>query len=344
MADPAPVVYILHGDDEYGIARFVSDLEARLGDPTSAMMDIISLDGSSTSLEELRSAVSAVPFLARRRLVMLSNPLAKVVDPAARERFISLLGQIPQSTALLLVENRPLLSERDRRRGVPHWLEGWAEENPDKAFVRSFYQPKGGAMGRWIQDRARESGGTFSSQGANRLASLIGEDTRLADQEIQKLLAYVNYQRPVEQEDVETLTAAVTQGDMFGMVDALAEQDGKKAIALLHNLLELQDAMSIFGMVVRQFRLLLLARDVLDRGGGPPELIQEYQVKPRLHPFVAEKSCRQARHFQVEVLETVYRRLLSLDEAIKTGRIEPGLALETFVADFTGQKRRVSFR
>ena len=344
MAKAAPVVYILHGDDEFAISRFVSELEARLGDPAAAMMDIVRLDGRAISLEELRAAVSSVPFLARRRLVQLTHPLEMVRDAEARESFASLLAQVPQSTALLLIENKPLLSERERRSGVPHWLEGWAEENRERAFVRSFYQPKGGAMGRWIQDRAREVGGEFTQSAAARLASLVGEDTRLAEGEINKLLAYVNYQRAVEPDDVEKLTSGITQGDIFAMVDALASQDGKKATGMLQNLFQLQDAMSIFGMVVRQFRLLLLARDVLDRGGVAADLIREYDVKPRLHPFVAEKSCNQARHFQAVVLAAVYRRLLELDEAIKTGKIEADLALDVFVAEFTAQKRRVSSR
>lgn len=343
MSKPAPVVYILHGDDEYAINCFIDEIETRLGDPAAAMMNITRLDGRSLQLEELRSVVNAVPFLTRRRLVVLTHPRARLNSPAEREKFISLLEQIPQSTALILVENHPLTSERDKRRGEIHWLEAWAGGNKELAFVRVFHLPKGGAMGRWIQEQAQSTGGSFTPQAAVLLASLVGEDTRLVDQEIQKLLAYVNYMRPVEPEDVEKLTAVVAQGDIFAMVDALGNQDGKSAIGMLHRLLELQDPLSIFGMVVRQFRLLLLARDVMDRGGGPAEMVREYDVRPKLHPYVAEKACSQARSFSIDVLEHVYHHLLDIDEAIKTGNIQSDLALDTFVADFTSQQRRGSF-
>ena len=44
-----------------------------------------------------------------------------------------------------------------------------------------------------------------------------------------KLLAYVNYQRAVEIDDVQNLTTDSSQGDIFAMVDALSAKDGRKA-------------------------------------------------------------------------------------------------------------------
>jgi len=46
MAD-APVVYILHGDDEYAIAQFLASIEEKMGDPASAQMNITRIDGRS---------------------------------------------------------------------------------------------------------------------------------------------------------------------------------------------------------------------------------------------------------------------------------------------------------
>jgi hypothetical protein len=51
-------------------------------------------------------------------------------------------------------------------------------------------------------EQARQYGGQITPQAAWQLEELVGVQKRLADQEIQKLLAYTNYQRPVEPEDV----------------------------------------------------------------------------------------------------------------------------------------------
>jgi DNA polymerase III delta subunit len=53
----------------------------------------------------------------------------------------------------------------------------------------------------------------------------------------------------------------------------------------------------------------------------------------RQHPFVAGKLETQARRFSLPQLESVYRRLLDLDEAFKTSQITYDLALEMLVAE-----------
>jgi DNA polymerase-3 subunit delta len=159
----------------------------------------------------------------------------------------------------------------------------------------------------------------------------VDSDPRLAEQEIDKLLAYVNYSRPVEPDDVELLTADVGQGNIFALVDALGNQNGKLAMSTLHRLLEQQDPFSIFGMIVRQFRLLLLTREILDRGGGRTEIIKGAHVAP----FVADKLIPQARRFSLPALEAIYHQLLDVDERVKTGETPADLALDTLVAALT---------
>jgi len=332
MVQTPPVVYILHGDDEFAISQTIAELENMLGDEAMVAMNLSQLDGRFVALDEVLSAAGAMPFLAKRRLVVLRHPLARLKSKAEREAFLESLERIPESTALVLVQDTPLLSERERRHHKRHWLEKWADQHPQRVYLREFSLPKGAAMSRWIQEQAKTYGGQFSSSGASLLASLVGEDTRLADQEIQKLLAYVDFTRPVEPEDVENLTADTVPGDIFVMVDALGNQNGSQALGMLKRLLEEQEPFSIFGMIVRQFRLLLLAREIMDAGGGNADIAREL----KLHPYVAGKMSAQARSFTISTLETVFRQLLDIDESMKTGQIEAELALDTLVAAFTG--------
>ena len=82
-------------------------------------------------------------------------------------------------------------------------------------------------------------------------------------------------------------------------------------------------------MIIRQFRLLILAREVIDNGGRKAQIEKALSV----HPFVAEKLEKQARYFSMEQLKDIYHRLLETDENMKTSRMEPGFAIEMFVAE-----------
>ncbi|MEJ2265115.1 MAG: DNA polymerase III subunit delta [Anaerolineales bacterium] len=331
MAKEPPVVYLLHGEDEFAIAQFIAEIKAKLGDPSVIEMNVTHLDGRSLSFNELVTATSAMPFLARRRLAILTHPLAYTRNPAARQRFLDYLETIPSTTALVLVEYHALTNDRDRRQGQLHWLEEWAQQSGERVYLRLFNLPTGPGVARWIQERAKQVGGQFSYQAAGVLSSLVGEDSRLADQEIQKLLTYVNFQRPVEPDDVEHLTALSMQGDIFAMVDALGNRNARVAMSMLHRLLETEDPLRILGMVVRQFRLLLLAREILDRGGGESDVARQIHI----HPYVAKKVTAQARHLVLPALEGIYRSLLGLDLAIKTGQMDASLSLDMFIAEQT---------
>jgi len=322
---------LFYGDDEYAIAQSVVEFESNLGDSAMAAMNTTRLDGRSYNPEELQNAISAMPFLAERRLVILTNPTARLNNPPAQEKFKELLMKVPPSTALALVENKVLTDERDRKRDKIHWLEIFAEENGDRVLKKEHMLPKGPAFARWIQEQAKRAGGQFTPQAADLLSSLVGGESLLAGQEIQKLLAYVNYRRAVEVEDVDQLTADVAQGDIFVLVDALGNQDGRKAMGMLQRLLDQQEPLSIFSMVVRQFRLLLLARDVLDRGGLKGEVTRELKVSP----WLADRLIGQARRFTLADLEKAYHRLLEVDKEMKTSQTPNDLALETMVVAFT---------
>ena len=87
----------------------------------------------------------------------------------------------------------------------------------------------------------------------------------------------------------------------------------------------------LFGMIIRQFRLLILARDVLDQNGRTAEIEKALKV----HPFVAGKVEKQASLFNMSQLKEIFHRLLNTDEAMKTGQMEPKIAIEMFVSQLS---------
>ncbi len=326
-----PIVYIFHGDDPFTIRRQVDAMIKQMeGDPSIVDLNITRLDGRSTGENDLLSAVNAMPFLAERRLVILTYPFARLGTDALRKRFLAMLNGLPESTGLVLLVDDVL--EKGKWKSLPqvetNWMRKWLAAAGERALYRLFQLPRINDMPEWIRKEARQQGGQFSSEGAAALAAHIGNDTQLASLEITKLLTYVDYKRPVGAEDVTDLTAQTGQADVFDMVDALAGGNTRQAIGLLHRLLEVQDPLSLFGMIVRQFRLLVQTREVIEEGRGA-----QIASELRLHPFVADKLAAQARRFTLSQLKTIYHRLLLLDETMKTSQSPADLAMDTFIAE-----------
>ncbi|MFH1523531.1 MAG: DNA polymerase III subunit delta [Chloroflexota bacterium] len=319
-----PNIILLHGNDEFAIAEHIEKLCAGLGDPSTADMNIAHFDGGAgVDFETLYTAINAAPFLAPRRVVALVHPFSVFNSPDGRKKLIKLLEEAPTTTTLALVEHQEF--KRD------HWLLKWVAQAGPRAGVHVYSLPKRWEMPRWIESEAKKQGGQIAPDAAARLAEKIGEDTRIAAQELTKLLTYVNFERPVTLADVEKVSIVSAQGNVFELVDALGQGDGKKAQHVLHQLLEDEEAFELWGMVIRQFRLLLQAREMLDEN-ATPSLVQK---ELGLHEFVAGKICNQAGRFSLPTLEAIYHKLLEIDEGAKTSQVPLDLALDTLVVQLT---------
>lgn len=357
MAEEKKLVYILHGDDYFAIRKQVDAFVKKMGDPSLAELNISHLDGKNTSEDDLRSAAYAMPFLTDRRLVILTNPLARFsahdeegdgVPPPdttlgkkgpgseglkkAREQFLALLEKMPDSTAVVMVIEDTNTHKKNREWNIlndTHWLAQWAHRPESRALLRRYQLPGPREMPAWILHLAEECGGSFTPAGARMLADYVGADTRVAALEVDKMLNYVDYRRSVDEDDVMQLSIQTTHLDIFYLVDALGERRGKDAQKALHELLEISDGGELFGMIIRQYRLLIQAREVLDEGGGESTVAVELKV----HPFVAAKMARQAARLSMDSLERTYHRLLKMDEDSKTSQMDAALALDLLVAE-----------
>lgn len=327
-----PSVYLLIGNDLRAMRLFVKDFIDRMGDASMADLNTTRLDGTKLGERDLAEAVGALPFLTERRLVVLENPLAGIRGESAQKHLLGVLESIPPTTALVM------LMEDEIERGAPkaynekHWFMRWTGTTKQRVFIKMLWLPAPKNMSEWIMKEAKKMGGTFSTSGAQALTAEIGSNTEQAQHEMEKLLAYVNYQRPVEAEDVLEVTAPGGEWSIFDMVDAMGTGDQRLALKLLHHLLEEQDARSLFGMIARQFRLLILVRELLDEGRLSAETGYQVGIKSA---WQLEKLTNQARGWHMNALETVYHRLLEMDEQFKSSQMEPSIALDVFIAELS---------
>ena len=320
-----PNIHFLFGNDEFAISRKLKEFEADFTDSTSADMNTARLDARSMSEDDLSNAVNAMPFLAKRRLVLLANPSSKYNHPSVRKKFLEFVEKAPDTTRLVMYES---VEPRDVEK---HWLVKWAAKNSPLIQTKAFMLPRLKDMTGWIVNETKNQGGQIEPRAAEMLKDMVGADTRQAGMEIAKLLAYVNWARPINSQDVEAVCIVSSQQSIFDFVDALSNGNGKAAQHLLHRLLETEDPFSLWGMVVRQFRLLVQAREILDERGNQNDVARVLGV----HPFVAEKTTQQAGHFSIESLESIYRELLRIDEGVKTSKVTLDLAMDTLVVELT---------
>jgi len=321
MTKSAPAFYVFHGTDEFTRAETLADFKRRLGPPDTVDLNTTLLEGKSLTLGKLRHACDAIPFLAEKRLVIVSGLLARLT---AKEKLtgelVDYLPRLPETTRLVFVEEKSLPAR--------HIILKLAQQE-ERGYVKKFSPPDEKSLPRWVEKRARKRGGEIEPQAAHQLAAVVGADLRLLDQEIVKLVTYTNAERPITKQDVDTLTSYVQAAVIFDMVDALGRRDGRTAAQTLHRLLdEGEHPLGLMGMIARQFRLLIQVKELKAQGVSKSAIAKTI----RLHPFPTGKLYNQATHFTAAQLEVVYRHLLDIDVDIKSGKIEAEVALDLLVA------------
>jgi DNA polymerase-3 subunit delta len=348
--------HVLYGDS-FLVAQALRQLESAEEETPLLEANRHVLRGSQARLPELLSVCQALPFMDTRRLVVLEGLLATLEregrtrrGPSAEgrgrgrradataaeslggwEALAPAISQMPETTWLVLVdgpvsENNPLLRAL---RPV--------------AQVQHLTAPAGEPLARWIKTTAQQKGAGISPAAIRSLADLVGSDLWTLDRELEKLSLYAGGRgtagQPctIEDKDVRELVASVREASIFAAVDAMLEGKPAVALRLLQQLRQDgRDAGYILAMVERQLRLLALARHLAEQRVPQSELPARLGVAS---PFVVTKTLEQARRHSWPDITWRFQRLLEADLAIKTGRLEPDLALELLAADMAGQVR-----
>jgi len=337
MTKPAPTFYVLHGEDEFTRSETLADFKRRLGGGETTDLNTTVFDGKRLTLGKLRHACDAIPFLADRRLVIVEGLLSRLTarkgSKLSEKRqellnaLVDYLPKLPPTTRLVLVEDKPLSSR--------HPVVRLARQE-ERGYEKQFDQPDDRSLPQWIRRRAQKRGGSLEPRAAHHLASVVGANLRLLDQEIDKLVTFSGGERSVTAEDVETLVPYSQDAVIFDMVDALGQRDGRTASKTLHRLIEEgEHPLGLLGMIIRQFRLLLQVKTLKSDGASPQQIAKVLGI----HPFPARKLHNQAVHFTSAQLEKVYRHLSEIDVEIKTGKIEAEVALDLLVAGLAATDR-----
>ena len=158
------------------------------------------------------------------------------------------------------------------------------------------------------------------------LVTVSGMQLRILDQEIKKLITYKGTDITITKDDIEAVASGGEQSALT-LVDLLRKRDIPKALVLLRQLSNDEEPIVLLGLLAAQFRLFLQVRQAMD-SGQPME-----QLGPALgkHPFYLKKIGDDLRGFSAKKLKELFYMLQRFDLAIKTGELDPWLALEEFI-------------
>jgi len=335
-------VLVFYGEDQFSLAEDLAAIKSEMDSDGILAGNVVAIDGRALKPGELLSVCATMPFLGGRRLVVVEGLLRRFESARSGKRrddggsregtgpwkgLPAALAELPDSTTLVFVDG-----ELGAGNALLRLLAPVAE-------AREFPSLRQRAVPDWIRTRAAKLGLDVAPRAISLLAELVGNDLRTLSQELEKLGVYAQG-RKIEEEDVKALVSSAREASILAMVDAVVEGRTNVAYRLLEDLRdEGFSSMRLLSMITRQYRHLVLAKELMLARLSPVEISQRLEIRSS---FALGKVMEQSQRYSMPQLEAAFVRLLDADASIKRGVYDEDAAIEMLLEDLAALSGRAA--
>lgn len=305
------VIITVSGENEFGRS---SELKALVDKfvTENGELALEKIDGEETEYNRISEALTSLPFLANKKLVVFKDASA---NKDFAEKFEPLLKGLPETTELVLAE-----AKLDKRTSLYKYLKKFSD-------FREFSKLDAGALVKWLVERASAVGGEISSSDARYLVDRAGENQQKLAKELDKLLTH---SLKISRADIDLLVEPMPQSKVFDLLDVAFAGNAKRAMALYQEQRALKVApQEIIAMLAWQLHLLALAKT--GSGISPRQIASDAKISP----YSIEKSANLARRLELTQIKQYVSDLVELDERLKSSPLDADEALKSYLLGLT---------
>lgn len=315
------MIIFVYGEDTYralGYVRELTDKFKRERDPGGYNLN--TLEASKMEAGEILTALSAAPFLADKRMVVINNLLSSS-DSNLLKEVGERLKNLPDYMIAVVAQNEAV----GKTKAAKELFESLKTEK----FSREFALLTGNKLSGYAEDYLKKRGAKAEDGLLDWLTNQIN-DSWILTSTLDQLISYTAG-RTITRADANLFVVEKVDDDIFHLVEAIVSQATPAAFKLLaEQRRQGEDAPRVLALVAWQMRVLLSLADELER--RPNESSEVLAKVLKLHPFVVKKNMGLARRVPLAKLQERYKELLSIDWATKTGLADPEVLLDVFVA------------
>ena len=307
-------LYLLYGPESYERGRTLSALADAIA-PSSDSFNRTVYDGRDMREEVILEQAETLPFFAERRVIILrETPYFKT----APDKLIDYLGQVPDYLTILISEE-----EVDKRSRFYKAIKKYG-------YICECSRRDEETLAHWLARRLRDNGRKMTENNIYFLIRRAGQDMGKLALETDKLIAYSEGREEITREDIEALVAPEVENRIFDMISAVSAGKKQEALGMYADLMALKEPpMRILILVERQYRHMLLIREMSAEGAGRAEMA----ARLKLPPFVVGKTQDLVRKMAPALLREKLAMTVKAEEDIKTGRLSDKMALELLLVE-----------
>lgn len=310
-------VYLLYGAEEYLKKQYRDKLLNALN-PEGDTMNVSRFEGKDTDVKEVISIAETMPFFAERRIILLEDTgFFKKQSPDLAEY----LGELPDYLCMIFVE-----SEVDKRNRLYKAVKAAGRDVEFKTQDER-------TLMLWVLSILKKEGRQITQKDMELFLSRTGTDMSNIEKELEKLICYTMGSNVITAQDIEEVCSNQITGKIFAMVQAVSEQNQKRALQLYYDLLALREpAMRILYLLARQFNQLMQVKELQNRGCNTKEIAE----KTGIQSFVVKNYTGCTGRYSVKQLREAVEECTRTEQDVKSGKISETLGVELVIVKLAG--------
>ena len=292
-----------------------------LGDADRALA-LTEYDGTTAGLAEVLDDLRTLPFLTKRRLVVVRD--ADDFITRYREN-LEEYAESPSQTGVLLLECKSLPANTRLYKRIV------AVGEVVKCEEMKVYQVR-----QWLPDRCRDiHGKQLDTRAAALLLDQIGPELGLLDNELEKLAIYTGERKVITHTDVEALSGRSREEEIWDLLSSISSGNMAKALTLWEQVWQTDKAAPhrAIGGLAYGVRRLMNAKRAQEAGASMDELRKAMMIWKDDQRLRAELAA-----FTTEQVELMLCRLLEADVAAKSGGASVQSSIEALIVEMCGRR------
>jgi len=299
-------IHLFYGENTYGSLQKLKVWQEQFIEKYGGETNVEIIEGKKLVPAEFDTNLQTMPFLAEKKLIIIKNFLAEG-KTEEQKRVTDSLAKTPDFTMVIFYE----IKTPDKRTSLYQKINKMGN-------AKEFTTPSPAEVTKQILFEAKKSDIKISSTAALYLSTQCSMNLWLVFGELDKLATYANG-KEITQKMIDELVTPTLSSSIFKLTDALAVKKVKESLRVFRILIDSgEEAGMVFFMIVRQFRILIQIRELVEKNASQGEMIK----KLKQHPFVIQTASKQAKNFTIPQIENIYKELLEIDRKVKTGIIK----------------------
>ena len=302
--------YIFHGEESYLREYYLGEVRKKLIPEGFEEFNFHTMEGKDLTVQALTEMAEAMPMMAERTLLVISDYDMFKLGEDQREKLIAFLGDIPEYCCVIFlydtVEYKPNRTMKKLWKAVSDHVETVEFKAADSSDLVA-----------WITRRFKAMGKEIDRQTAEYLIFTCGGLMTGLVPEINKIGTYAKG-KAITQKDIDAVADPVLSAEVFKLSDAVLQGNFDLAASILGELLKMQqEPIMILAALGSQLRRIHTARLALDSGKDKYWLMELWEMKS---DYPAKLLMAAAKRTSAEWCANAVKLCQVLDRRMKSER------------------------